>query len=310
MLTWILVFLGSLVLLIISARFFTTASEKIGILLRMPPFVTGIFIVGIGTSLPELITGILSVDRGHSEIVPGNLIGSNISNLLLLLGAAVLFNKKDIVLGKRYLMIDLHYLLGASALLFVFMYDGELKLVEGLIGIAVFLLYSLYLIKAGNDETGESATQEKPSALKNGLILLTCGVGIYFGAEYTVTSITEISTLLEISPSIIALTVLSVATTLPELAVNYFSIRKGQSEMAVGNILGSCIFNALVIPGVAAAFGSITVSPQILAFPLPVLPVATLFFYLLTQDKRISVWEGGLFLLLYAVFILKSAALV
>jgi cation:H+ antiporter len=130
-------------------------------------------------------------------------------------------------------------------------------------------------------------------------------VGIYFGADHTVSSITDIATRLALPPSLIALTVLSLGTTLPELAVNISAIKQGKAEMAVGNVLGSCIFNTLAIPFAAASVGTVNVPESLLAFSLPVMLGSGLFFYLLTLDKRISRWEGWLFAGLYALFLLQ-----
>jgi cation:H+ antiporter len=303
----LLEFVGSLAVLLTAARFFTVSAENVGNWLRLPAFVTGIFIVGVGTSLPELVTGTLSVVRGQSEIVPGNIIGANVSNVLLLLGAAMVITGKDIVLGKRYLLIDLHYLIGSAVLLVMFMFDGAIRLIEGLIGGAVFIVYSFYLIRTGSEEVEEMPSDAKPARpwLDLGILAL-CSVGIYFGASYTVDSVTQIAERLEIPPAIIALTMLSLGTTLPELAVNYFSMRRGKTELAVGNILGSCIFNSLVIPTVATMFGTIAVPQSILDFPLLFMPVATFLFYLLALDKRISCWEGILLIAIYGVFVVES----
>lgn len=315
MLIWSVIFVISLAVLVTAARFFTNAAEKVGQALNFPAFVTGIFIVGIGTSLPELITAIVSVNSGAGEIVAGNLIGANVSNIFLILGVTAVLNRKEINLGSRYIMVDLHYMLGSALLIFICMYDGAFTLGEGLISIAVFVAYSVYIVKAGNPEVSHSdipgdskpAKKLEPKVIA---ILILSGVGIYFGAEYTVTSISKISEMLSIPKSLIALTVLSLGTTLPELAVNYFAIKEGKAEMAVGNILGSTIFNALTIPGIASLFGSIAIPAEITGFALPLLVAASVFFYLLTQDKRISLWEGVLFLIFYALFLLKSAGVV
>ena len=128
---------------------------------------------------------------------------------------------------------------------------------------------------------------------KVGLILALAGVGIYFGADYTVLSITRIAEILTIPPSIIALTVLSLGTTLPELAVNYFSVKQGKASLAIGNVMGSCIFNVLVILGVASWAGDLTASGQLLSLALPILVAASAFFYLLAHDKRISTFVFG-----------------
>lgn len=308
MLSTLLIFAAALTALLVSARFFTDAAETLGKWMGLPAFVIGVFIVGIGTSLPELVSGILSVQQGVSEIVPGNIIGSNISNLLLVTGLAIALNRKHITLGSGYIYIDLHFLLGSFFIFSLIAYDGHIDFKEAWIGVAAFLVYSFYLIK---DATKEEKPSNDPSVrgsfpIKSVIILIASAVGIYFGADYTIQSVTELATALSIPKSIIALTVLSLGTTLPELAVNIAAIRQGKAEIAVGNVLGSCVFNTLVIPGVASSFGAITVTPDLLSYSLPVMAAAGLFFYLLAQDKRISPWEGLLFVMIYLLFMLET----
>lgn len=310
LLNWIFVFVGSLFVLIVAARYFTTAAESAGQLLKLPAFVTGIFIVGIGTSLPELVTALLSVRSGHADIVAGNLIGSNISNLYLIVGFTAVMNRRTVELGKRYLMIDLHYLLGATLVFYLFFQEGVLTWKEGVFLLAIFIIYSLYLLKAGNEDEPEEKNKIPPSWSKVLTILVITGVGIYLGADYTVLSITKIAEILTIPTSIIALTVLSIGTTLPELAVNYFSVKQGKAALAIGNIMGSCIFNILVIPGIACFAGDLSASGIVLSLALPMLVVASAFFYLLASDKRISAWEGVLFLVLYIAVMAKTSGLI
>lgn len=307
MLTQLLIFAAALAVLLYAARVFTGAAEKLGAWLGMSPFVVGVFIVGVGTSLPELISSILAVRQGVSEIVPGNVMGASISNLLLITGVAAWLNRRDIVLSKSYIFIDLHYLMGALMIFAVVAYDGSIRWQEAWVGIAAFVVYSIYLVGDAAGTEAEGTTVREAFPVKAVGLLLAAGVGIYFGADYTVSSISAIAAGLGIPPSVIALTVLSLGTTLPELAVNVSAIRQGKAEMAVGNVLGSCIFNLMVVPGAAAAFGSVTVPATLLGFSLPFLLGSGLFFYLLTQDKKLSRWEGQLFILIYALFLLKAA---
>jgi cation:H+ antiporter len=259
-------------------------------------------------SLPELISGIIAVNKGVSEILPGNIMGSSISNILLITGIAVVLNKKSITLNSAYIYIDLHFLLGSFMFFYMIAYDGLIDFAEAAIGIIIFIVYSFYLIKGG--ALAENVTQQKKQPLpsKDILILLICAVGIYFGAEYTIAALEKIAGYMQVPSSIVALTLLSLGTTLPELAVNVSAIKKGKAEMALGNVLGSCIFNALVIPAVASGIGKIHVPDTLLHFSLPVMAACGLLFYLLTQDKKISVWEGLMFVCLYALFIIKVAA--
>ncbi|MFN5475663.1 MAG: sodium:calcium antiporter [Sphingobacteriales bacterium] len=307
-----LIFVASLALLVFSARFFTSAAEKIGLFLRMPQIVIGIFIVGIGTSLPELISGSLAVKQGTSEILSGNILGSNISNILLITGLAVVFNqamlKRGIDLVSTYLFIDLHFLIGSFFYFCMIAYDGVIKTPEALMGLGIFIIYSLYLIR--NVETIDVKEEKKEKGtfpiMSVGILLAAC-LGIYFGAEYTVSSLGKIALSLNVPSSIVALTLLSLGTTLPELVVNISAIRQGKAELAVGNILGSCIFNTLVIPPVASFFGTVTVPRDLLVFSLPVMAASGLLFYMLAADKKMSVYEGLLFVAIYIVFVLHIA---
>jgi cation:H+ antiporter len=307
-----LIFVASLALLVFSARFFTSAAEKIGLFLRMPQIVIGIFIVGIGTSLPELLSGSLAVKQGTSEILSGNILGSNISNILLITGLAVVFNqamlKRGIDLVSTYLFIDLHFLIGSFFYFCMIAYDGVIKTPEALMGLGIFIIYSLYLIR--NVETIDVKEEKKEKGtfpiMSVGILLAAC-LGIYFGAEYTVSSLGKIALSLNVPSSIVALTLLSLGTTLPELVVNISAIRQGKAELAVGNILGSCIFNTLVIPPVASFFGTVKVPRDLLVFSLPVMAASGLLFYMLAADKKMSVYEGLLFVAIYIVFVLHIA---
>jgi cation:H+ antiporter len=309
MVTNILIFIAALMLLLFSARIFTKNAGEIGKYFRLPEFAIGIFIVGIGTSLPELISGILSVKAGVSSIVPGNIIGACIANLLLVTGVALVFYRKPFQLNSAYIYIDLHFFVGSFLSFTVIAYDGVITWQESIFGMMIFILYSIYLVKGGQLEdvmSDEEAKTYTPPA-KAVLYIMLASVGIYFGADYTVSSIESIAKNLSIPESVIALTVLSIGTTLPELAVNISAVSSGKAEMAIGNVLGSCAFNTLVIPFLVSAYGPISVPQNLIYFSLPFMLVAGLLFYLLTQDKKMSLWEGLLMIGLYSLFIFKVA---
>lgn len=293
--------------LLVSANFFTKSAEKIGNYLVLPPFVVGVFIVGIGTSLPELIAGIISVKNQSSEILSGNIIGANISNILLITGLAVAINKRNISLSSGYMYIDLNYLIGSFLFFYIISYDGHIDFTESFFGLLMYVIYSIFLIKGETQDTIKKQTGKKSLPVVSLLILTVSAIGIYFSADFTISSLEKIAIDLSIPKSIVALTLLSLGTTLPELAVNISAIRQGKAEMAIGNILGSCIFNTLVVPAIAAIFGKISVPDNLIQFSLPVMAACGLLFYLLTQDKKISVWEGLMFICLYGLFIFKIA---
>ncbi len=313
--TTVLMFIGSLALLLVAANFFTSAAERVGLRLGMSPFIVGVFIVAIGTSLPELVASVISVRDGHSEIVAGNVLGANAANLLLILGAvSIAVPGGRVLLGEQYLMIDLHFMLGAMMALGTAMADGHVTRVEGALLLVAYGIYVAYLLAEGRSASADASHAEAlpdvtRGAWRDPAILLASGIAIYFGGDLTVSSLATLANALGISPAIASVTILSVGTTLPELAISVTAARRGIAALAVGNILGSCVFNALAVAGTGALIGGVDVPDALQHFALPFVVAATLLFYLLTLDKRISRWEGKLFLVLFALFITKVANL-
>jgi cation:H+ antiporter len=306
-------FVIALAVLLLAAKFFTNAAEKIGQYWNLPPFIIGVFIIGVGTSLPELVTSILSVTSGNSEIVIGNILGANIANILLITGSVAFINQKDIKLTQDYIFIDLHYLIGAIIIFTIIVIDGVVQPLEAVLGLVAFIVYSIYMMKGQPDDNESEDKKSKVLSrfpyIELGIIAVS-GLGIFFGADFTVDALSKIAIGFSIPSSIVALTVLSIGTTLPELAVSVSAIKEGKAEMAVGNVLGSCIFNLTVIPFLSSLFGSIDVPSTLLSFSLPIMISSGLFFYLVTQDKKISKWEGILFVIIYILFILKTAKVI
>ena len=312
MLPDLVVFLVSLGVLLAAARAFTMSAERIGLYLGMSPFAVGVLIVSIGTSLPEMISSVIAVTRGTSEIVVGNVLGANLSNLLLVMGVVAVSSPRQVRLGEQYILIDLHYLLGAVCLLALTLKDAAVGRLEGAVLLVAYGAYVVYLLKEGRTEKNvlvgpgsdeHRAPRELPLAQM--AILAGSAALIYLGARFTITSLESIAAVLGIAPAIIAVTVLSLGTTLPELVVSATAARAGKADVAVGNILGSCVFNSLGVTGVAALVGRVHATPDLLSLPLPVFGASALLFYLLTLDKRVSRWEGMIFVLLYSLFVLE-----
>lgn len=280
--------------------------------LRLSPLMVGVVIVALGTSLPELISAILAATKGSTEIVTGNILGANVSNMFLILGLITIISTRSIFLGEEYIFIDLHFMLGSAMLLAYFMWDGSLSLIEGILLLAGFAIYQLHLFTS--EKPGEMPVLTDQAEIeevrskhgpKDYVILVLSAVGIYFGAEYTIESIVDIAHQFSISEELISVTALSLGTTFPELFVSISAVRSGHAEIAIGNILGSCIFNALAVAGIASIINPVVVPPLMQEIGLVFLLIAAFFFYLLAQDKKISKWEGMLLLLFYVAFFLR-----
>lgn len=275
----------------------------------------GVLIVAIGTSLPELIAGIFASGSDKSEMVVGNVIGANVSNIFFILGITSLVSRKSIHLGEEYIFIDLHFMLGSATILVLFLLDGQVSLAEGILLLLGFGIYQVYLLRSEKPDVVHTLNDEKEIkkgrvAIKDIGIIVLSGAGVYFGAKFTVSSVIDIATHLGVSEAIIGLTAMSLGTTLPELAVSISAARAGKPEIAVGNILGSCIFNAFTVAGVAALIEPLVIPDDIKLTAITFLITASVFFYLLSQDKKVSRFEGMLFLLFYLIFLLKIAHIV
>jgi cation:H+ antiporter len=310
-------FAVSLAVLVVAARFFTHAAERVGLALGMSPFAIGVLIVSVGTSLPELVASLVAASRGSSEIVVGNVLGADLSNLLLVMGAVAVAARRSIRLGEQYILIDLHFLLGSVVLAALALRDGTVGRAEGLALLAAYCVYLAYLMREGRTEKDLTVGIDTAAARaaprfpwRDVVVLAASAVLIWLGARRTVSSLETLARLAGIASDIIALTLLSVGTTLPELVVSASAARAGKADVAVGNVLGSCVFNTLAVMGAAALVAPLRATPEMLGLPLPVFGAAALLFYLLTLDKRVSSWEGLLFLLVYALFILEVARLV
>lgn len=315
MLASLAVFVASLALLLAAARFFTRSAERVGLALGMSPFAIGVLIVSAGTSLPELVSSVVAVRSGTSQIVVGNVLGANLSNLLFVMGAVAVAAGRSLRLGEQYILVDLHFLLGSAFLLAMTLKDGTISRAEGLVLLAGYAVYVLYLMKEGRTLRPEPAgapAAGHPRGLPGGdlaVLALTAAL-IYLGARSTIGSLESLARLAGVAPGLIALTLLSLGTTLPELVVSVTAARAGKADVAVGNVLGSCVFNSLAVAGTAAVVGPVSAPEEMLKLPLPVFGGSALLFYLLTLDKRVSLWEGLLFLLLYGLFMMEVARLV
>ncbi len=304
LLIWIGVFVISLSTLIISADFFIRACERIGLALGIPDFIIGVTIIAMGTSLPEMVTNIVAVIDNCSEIVAGNVIGSNITNICLVLGVIGIFSKND-RMEFDVMRIDLPMLLGATAFLVITLWDLRFSFFEAILALLFLGLYLAFIVDLGKDET-QLDLEEEPQEMnwKEPLILLISGYIIYLSAVYNIRSITSLGEILDIPNEIIALTAVALGTSLPELIVSIVAVKKGFTEMAVGNILGSNIFNIFAVMGIPSFFGEINITPVVLDyFALPLAVVVTLFAFVIIRDKVIRKWEGGLLVALYVGYL-------
>ncbi|MDD4049589.1 MAG: calcium/sodium antiporter [Candidatus ainarchaeum sp.] len=300
---WILVFLASLFFLIKASSYFIKSSENIGVFLKLPPIVIGVIILSIGTSLPELISSIFAILKGSSEIVVSTVIGSNIANLFLILGITAIIAKK-IVVNENIIKQDLPFFIGTSFLLVLILFNGFVSFYETLLLLFIFVFYLIYTIK--EIDLSQTIVEKKPRKkdfLVNILIFSLSLFVIYISAKFLIDATIKLSTLLNIGTELIAISAIAFGTSLPELIVSIKAVKLKKYDLAVGNIIGSNIFNILGILGLSSIFGKVVFSISSLIFPLGLMFLGTILIYFIILDRKITIQEGILLISFYILFL-------
>ena len=322
---WIIVFIVSLGVLAKGADWLITSAEKIGLSLGLSPFIVGVTIVGVGTSFPELISSFVAVFKGVPDVVAANAIGSSIANILLIVGISAIIGKRLIV-TKSLIDLDLPLLAISTVLLLGVVWDKQITFGESLLMLVTYGIYLLYtVLHKDTEDTGEIAEflpsrQERrkhiaahnkeeftrPTLVAKDFILLIVGIlGLVFGAKYLIDALVNLSAMLNIATGVIAITAVAVGTSLPELLVSAKAALQEKSEIALGNIFGSNVFNVLVVIGLPGLFRVLPVDSQTFTIGVPTMALATLLFVISGISRRIHMWEGAFYLSVYVLFIAK-----
>lgn len=249
-------FLVGLVLIVKGADWLTDGASSIARRLRVSSLVIGLTIVAFGTSMPEMVVSVISALEGKTDMAIGNVVGSNVFNTLAIMGVTALIY--PVACTKQNLHIDIPLCVWVSLLLVALALSGSgLAWYDGVIllaGCVAFILYSVYLAKKGRRETAEEAqpTAEEMPVWK-ALLLFVVGIaGLVFGGDWMVDGASGIASKLGVSDAIIAVTIVAAGTSFPELMTSVVAARKGDTDMALGNVVGSNIMNILLILGVAS----------------------------------------------------------
>lgn len=297
---WSLVFCISLGVLVVAANLFINAAEKAGRALKMPPFIIGVILVGFGTSLPELVSSVLAVVAGSSEIVIGNVVGSNITNILLILGLAGVIGGTFHV-KTDLLKFDIPVMLGAAFVLSLMVQDQRFSTGEGVICLLMLSIYLVSMLRSKPVKADNA--KHSPATIRTWVILILSPILIFVGAKYTVDSVIALAAITQIGKDVIAMSAIALGTSLPEIVVAIAAARRGQPEIVVGNIMGSNIFNTFAVMGIPALLGPLTIPEGVVSFSVPVFLAATLIHVIITVDRRVSKAEGAFLISFYLFFI-------
>lgn len=287
------------ILLIKGADFFVDGSSSIAKLLKIPSVVIGLTIVAMGTSAPEAAVSITAGMAGNNDIAISNIIGSNIFNLLVVVGVCAMM--KGIHTDKDILRRDMPVNIGISALLLVFLMDLKITRVEGALLLVLFIAYMIVVVRQGlKNRTQKNEEEKLLSPVMSGVYIAGGLAAIIFGGDMVVNNASKIAETLGLTQNLIGLTIVAVGTSLPELATSIIAAKKGESGLALGNAVGSCIFNILFILGMSGVLSPMAAAGESFA-DICVLTAVTICMLVFGKSRGMtSKAEGAVCLLGYA----------
>ena len=295
------------VLLIKGADFFVDGSSGLAKIFKIPSVIIGLTIVSMGTSAPEAAVSITSGLAGQNALAISNVVGSNIFNLLIVIGVCAVIDKVEADRDIRRRDLPLNVIL--SALLFgLIAFDGILGRIDAVILLVIFVGYILWLVRdALKNRKQESDSNEKNKPLWLCLIFIVGGLAaIIFGGDMVVDNASKIAKTLGMSQTLVGLTIVAVGTSLPELVTSIVASRKGENEIALGNAVGSCIFNLVFILGISGVLSPINLTGILNEYIIDIsvlISVSILFTFICLAKKGISRKSGIVCILLYVAYL-------
>lgn len=314
MLLPLLLILAGCALLGLGAELLVRGASRIAALAGLSPLVIGLTVVAYGTSAPELVVSLKALFEEGGGLALGNIVGSNIFNVLFVLGICALI--APLVVTRELIQRDVPIMVGASFLVLFLGRDGVFSRTEGLLLVGLAVVYTLWAVRAGRlDATsgpgdgapgGEGTSQRRGVVWGTCALLILCGLALLVvGARVLVSGAVDVARLFGLSELVIGLTVVAVGTSMPEVATSIVAAVRGERNLAVGNAIGSNIGNLLLVLGLSAALAprGVPVAQGALDFDLPVMTaVAVACLPIFFTGNRISRWEGGVFLAYYAAY--------
>ncbi|WP_227977903.1 calcium/sodium antiporter [Arenimonas daejeonensis] len=310
----LLLFLAGLVLLILGADLMVRGASRLSLSLGIAPLVVGLTVVAFGTSAPELAISIKGALGGQTDIALGNVVGSNIFNVLFILGLSAIL--APLVVDRQLIRQEVPILIGLSAAVAWMALDRVVSMMDGVMLVAALVGYTVLLYHQGKRAPSVEiadpalvAIAARPGLMSRPwvqLLLVAVGLGmLVIGSQWLVRAATTVATLLGVSQLVIGLTIVSIGTSLPEVATSVIAALRGEREIAVGNVLGSSIFNLAAVLGISAVVSGtgLQVPGALLAFDLPVMvAVAVACLPVLFTGHLIARWEGVVFLAYYFAY--------
>jgi cation:H+ antiporter len=303
---WSGILLGALFVLVRGADLFVEGAKRIGAHLGMSSFAIGVLIVGLGTSLPELASSMAAVLAGSTEIVIANAVGSNITNILLIVGILAMLGG-PVVINKNLLKTELPIFSIATIHFIASVYDGVIDRIEALLLFGTLSAYLWYLFSSSNDAKDEMAVEKvrtRPS-MKDVVFVVLGIVAVLLGAHYTVEMAVNIATGLAIPLGLVSIGAIAIGTSLPELFVSLQAIKSKEVDLAIGNIFGSNAFNILLVVGIPGLIAPLVAGEVVMELGLVVMLAASLILFVNGLARQVQKWEGVMMILFFVFFLVK-----
>ena len=304
---WIVYLVLALFALVRGSGMFVTGAKQVGQALGMSKFAIGVLIVGFGTSLPEFASSVAAALSGATEIVVANAVGSNITNILLIVGLLAVVGG-NVFIKRDLLKTELPVFFIATTLFVAIVFDGSVDRIEGLLLLGTFASYVWYLFVDSVQEASiESAQKDsRPGIEAKSIAFIVMGVAaVLIGAHYTVEMVVNIATALEVPIGLVSIAAIALGTSLPELFVSLRAIKDGEAELAIGNIFGSNAFNMLIVVSVPALITPLAVDEVVMQLGLKILIAASLIFFVTGLARQVMRWEGMMMLMFFLFFVTK-----
>ena len=299
MLLQILLLAVGFTMLIKGADWFVEGASSIAAKFGIPQLVIGLTIVAMGTSAPEAAVSVTAALNNNAGITIGNVVGSNILNIFVILGITATIT--TLAVGKSTLKIEMPFMIVVTALLLGLGIDGKISRVDGIIFWVIFIGYLIYLLMLA--KKGSATEEEKPKDVSLGKAFVFAIIGfalIIWGSDVTVDAATKIAQMLGVDERIIGLTIVALGTSLPELCASVVAARKGKADIAIGNVVGSNLFNILFVVGTSALITPVPFANEFVIDTLVAIGAAVLLFVCSLKDKALKRWAGITMLVGYA----------
>ena len=286
-------------MLVKGADWFVDGSSGIATKFKIPQLVIGLTIVAMGTSAPEAAVSITAALKGNADITVGNIVGSNILNILIILGFSSLIT--SIAVAKSTIKVEIPFMIAITLLLLFMGYDGSIGRLEGIILLVFFVLYLVYLFVLSKNDAADEEIKEL--SITKALLWTVIGlILIVYGSDITVDAATKIAKFLGLSERFIGLTIVALGTSLPEFFTSVSAARKGNADIAIGNIVGSNIFNILFVIGISASIIPVPFATGFRFDTMVAVAAGLILWFCPMKSGKLKRWAGVIMLVAYALY--------